>query len=123
MLRKFLKIDTLRILSDTYYLYGAKWRNSTALWVLLSMPQKTRLKQSLRFLDMAVWTVTCTDCNLSIEHSQIVQESLSELFFPTKPDVSSGATIKCLKCGNVVSYVRTDLRYISDDTRESESQD
>ncbi len=70
---------------------------------------------------MAVWTVTCTDCNSGIEHSQIVQESLSELLFPTKPDVSTGATIKCLKCGTVVSYVRTDLRYISDEARESES--
>ena len=70
---------------------------------------------------MAVWTVTCTDCNSSIEHSQIVQESLSELLFPTKPDVSMGATIKCPKCRTVVSYVRTDLRYISDETRASES--
>ena len=85
------------------------------------MLHKTTLKESLRFFDMAVWTVTCTDCNLSIEHSQIVQESLSELIFPTKPDVSMGATIKCPKCNAVVSYVRTDLRYISVKTKESEA--
>jgi hypothetical protein len=63
---------------------------------------------------MALWTVTCTDCNSFIEHSQIVQNNLSELFFPCKPDVLTGATIKCPKCRTVVSYVRTDLRYISD---------
>jgi hypothetical protein len=62
---------------------------------------------------MALWTVTCTDCHSLIEHSQVVQKNLSELFFPTKPNVLSGATIKCLKCRTVVSYVRTDLRYIS----------
>jgi hypothetical protein len=64
---------------------------------------------------MALWTVTCTDCHSSIEHSQIVQETLSELIFPTKPDILTGATIKCPICRTVVSYVRTDLRYISDE--------
>jgi hypothetical protein len=67
---------------------------------------------------MALWTVTCTDCHSSIEHSQIVQNNLSELFFPTKPDVLTGSTIKCPQCRTIVSYVRTDLRYISDETRE-----
>jgi len=65
-----------------------------------------------RGFDMASWAVACTNCNSNIVHSQIAQKNLSELFFPPKPGVSAGATVTCPKCGTVVSYVRTDLRYI-----------
>jgi len=62
---------------------------------------------------MASWAVTCTNCNSNIVHSQIVLKNLSDLFFPAKPDVSAGTTMTCPECGTVVSYVRTDLRYLS----------
>ena len=87
---------------------------ATALWVLPCNQLAASLKEFLGFLVMASWALTCTKCNSKIIHSQIVQKNLSELFFPPKPDIPAGATIACPKCGTVVSYVTTDLRYVSD---------
>jgi hypothetical protein len=62
---------------------------------------------------MASWAVVCTNCNSRIPYSQVTERDLAEFFFPSRPEVPSDAAITCPKCQTVVSYVRTDLRYIA----------
>ena len=86
----------------------------TALWVLPGGRDKHTLVE-YRGFNVAAWAVICTNCNTKIAHSQIPKRGLSELFLPSKPEVPLGATITCPKCQSVVSYARTDLRYVTSD--------
>ena len=62
---------------------------------------------------MALWAVVCTNCDSKITHSQVPDRGLAELFIPERPQVPVDATIRCPKCQNVVTNVRTDLQYVA----------
>ncbi len=62
---------------------------------------------------MPIWAVICIKCNSKILHSQATNKSLEDFYIPWKPEVPVDSTITCPNCGTVVSYVRTDLRYLA----------
>jgi hypothetical protein len=62
---------------------------------------------------VAVWAVTCTNCNSNIVLSQVEQKSLRDWFMPLKPEVPAEARITCEKCHACVSFLRSDLRYLA----------
>jgi hypothetical protein len=67
---------------------------------------------------MASWTVVCSNYDSRIFHSRVTKHDLAELFLPLKPEVEVGATIIYPKCQTVVSYARTDLRYVAPDSHK-----
>jgi endogenous inhibitor of DNA gyrase (YacG/DUF329 family) len=61
---------------------------------------------------MASWLLHCPECRKEFRHSPIPSRTLTDLFFPMKPDFPKGGLqIKCPNCMKASTFQRHDLKY------------
>ena len=61
---------------------------------------------------MPRWVLKCSNCDFIFTHSNIKDESLSDYYFPPKPEFPvQGSELDCPQCKSKATYQRTGLLY------------